>query len=83
VNICNEGGPVLAFADSPGADGEDEPRPPRLSAAEWSAYCRTREAQERAAAKKAQSTEARRVHQELAQGYARFASPAVSPPTST
>ncbi|MEA3058417.1 MAG: hypothetical protein QOF34_1232 [Sphingomonadales bacterium] len=71
MNINNAGGPVLAFPDSMGA-ATDEELGPRHNP-EWVAYCRTREAQERAAAKKAHSLEARRVHQELAQGYARFA----------
>jgi hypothetical protein len=71
VNINNAGGPVLSFPDSMLVDGHDDPGPRQTP--EWAAYCRTREAQERAAAKKALSIEARRVHQELAQGYARFA----------
>jgi hypothetical protein len=72
VNISNEGGPVLAFQDSWRAEDPDDPVTTPLLNGEWLAYCREREAQERTAAKNAHSIEARRVHQELAQGYARF-----------
>jgi hypothetical protein len=73
VNICNDGGSVVTFTDPRLPKDEEFFEAPRYATAEWLDYCRTREADERAAAKKAASIEARRVHQELAQAYARRA----------
>lgn len=70
MNICNEGGPVIAFRDAWGLAADRDIQsadPPDAD------YCRARERAERAAAKTAQSIEARRVHQELAQAYAQRA----------
>jgi hypothetical protein len=68
MNVCNDGGSIVTFNDTRGLNedvldaGPDE---------KWQEYCRSREMAERAAAKRASSATARRVHQELAQAYAR------------
>lgn len=68
MNVCNDGGSFVTFNDTRGLNddklelGTDE---------QWIDYCRSREMAERAAAKRASSATARRVHQELAQTYAR------------
>jgi hypothetical protein len=71
VNICNEGGSIVAFRDSwPRNEAESEPQEP--DDPEWLDYCRARELAERRAAKNTPSAEARGVHQQLAQAYARM-----------
>jgi hypothetical protein len=72
VNVCHEGGSIVVF--SPSASSENEPRSEsgKPADAEWLDHCRARELAERAAAKRAASTEARRVHQELAQAYSQM-----------
>jgi hypothetical protein len=67
VNICHDGGSVIAFRDAWHSRDSRAPRPP---GADWIEYCQTRERKERACAQRAASVEARRIHQELAQSYA-------------
>lgn len=72
MNVCNEGGPLVIFREERAA--RSNPKTDHLKPASddgWVDYCRAREASERAAAKRAASITARRVHQELAQAYAR------------
>jgi hypothetical protein len=72
VNVCDEGGSILMFRASwtPQDDSQFEAEHP--ADGEWLEHCRARERAERAAAKKARSIEARRIHQELAQAYGRM-----------
>ena len=70
VNISDQGSSIVTFADARQTEKEPFDRSARL-APEWLDYCRSRERMERAAAKRAGSVESRRVHQELAQAYAR------------
>ena len=72
MNVFNGGGPIIAFRDSWSRRNEIEPDGARPEDTEWIDYCRARELAERAAAKKASSCQARRVHQELAQAYTRM-----------
>jgi hypothetical protein len=65
LNVSHDPSSLIIFR-APGAHDEEAPASP---AAED--YCRVRERAERAAATRAGSIEARRVHQELAQAYAR------------
>jgi hypothetical protein len=79
VNVCNEGGSLIIFRDDWAAKNNPAPRSHSSAAdAEWTDYCRARERAERAAAKRASSIRARRVHQELAQAYAGVARRRVS-----
>jgi len=71
VNICNGGGSIIAFTDASPFRKEEQPSDQPASNGEWLDYCRARERHERAAAKNAGSSQARRVHQELAMAYAR------------
>lgn len=73
MNVWHEGGGIVAFADCWTARDEGEPDLAERSGPEWIDYCRARERAERAAAKRAASIDARRVHQELAQAYAQSA----------
>jgi hypothetical protein len=68
MNVCNDGGSIVTFNDTRGLnEGLLEPQTDE----QWVDYCRSLEMAERAAAKRASSATARRVHQELAQAYAR------------
>jgi len=69
VNICNEGGSIVTFQDSWPTKNEPEAEPQKTDDVD---YCRARELAERGAAKNARSAEARGVHQQLAQAYARM-----------
>jgi hypothetical protein len=74
MNVCNEGGSFILFHDQladPVAADRTAVDP------KWGDYYRARERMELAAAEQAHSTAARRVHQELAQAYARLAKKAV------
>jgi hypothetical protein len=68
MNVCHGGSSILTFREA--GDATNETHEP-LKRQETD-YCRSRERIERAAAKRATSMEARRVHQELAQAYARI-----------
>lgn len=70
MNVCHDGGPIIAFRNA--WDDSREEASDARSGERWLDYCRTREAAERAAAKKASSINAQRVHQELALAYARI-----------
>ena len=72
MNISHEGSCIFTFRDS--WRSRNKPQSEILDPvdAEWLDHCRARELAERAAAKKATSTEARGIHQELAQAYARM-----------
>lgn len=75
MNVCNEGGSIIIFRDEWATKNNPETRGPETQRhgpadTEWADYCRARERAERAAAKRASSIRARRVHQELAQAYA-------------
>ena len=70
MNVCNAGGSIIPFGDPSPFCKEEEPRDGEATDGEWLDYCRTRERHERAAAKSAGSSHARRVHQELAIAYA-------------
>jgi hypothetical protein len=72
MNVCHGGGPVIVFRDRWSSRNESELPSAKPVDAEWIDYCRARELAERAAAKKAGSIEARRIHQQLAQAYARM-----------
>jgi hypothetical protein len=72
VNISNEGGSIVAFRDPWPTRNEAESEPQKIDDPEWLDYCRARELAERGAAKNARSAEARGVHQQLAQAYARM-----------
>ena len=72
MNNPREPGPIVAFRDPWPARIDPAPEPQRPADPEWIDYCRTREFAERAAAKQAGCTQGRRVHQELAQAYARM-----------
>ena len=65
MNIDKDTGRLVVFRDI----GPDEPPPPLAGNEAWIDHWRSREMAERRAAKKAQSDEARRAHQELAQAY--------------
>jgi hypothetical protein len=69
MNVCHEGSPIVTFREAWHAEEE---APPAAEAPDERSreYCRVREAAERAAAKKASSLHAQRIHQELAQAYA-------------
>ena len=67
MNVSNEPCPIVIFRAPWAARAEDQTAP-QIS----DVYCRARERAERAAAKRAGSVKARRVHQELAQAYARL-----------
>jgi hypothetical protein len=73
VNICHDGGSLLTFTDSWASRNEPQANSLEPADTEWLDYCRARELAERAAAKRASSIEARRIHQELAEAYARRA----------
>ena len=67
MNVDHQGGSIIAFRDSfatRNAPGHEVPKPIDTE------LCRDRERAERAAAEKAASLEARRVHQELAEAFA-------------
>ena len=66
MNISHEGSSIIAFRDSWPSRLEPQSEPLEPGDPD---YCRARELAERAAAKRAGSVEARRVHQELAQAY--------------
>jgi hypothetical protein len=70
VNVCKEGGSIIAFSDGWGTGKVTGSEAPRPGDDEWLDYCRRREGAERLAAKAASSATARRVHQQLAQAYA-------------
>ena len=71
MNVCDESGSLIIFRDEWATKNNPEPQSHSPAAdAEWADYCRARERAERAAAKRASSIKARRVHQELAQAYA-------------
>ena len=74
MNVCNEGGPIVVFRESPESRlaPDEQPRAPRVD------DIRRRELAERAAAKHATSSRARAAHQELAQAYARMIKKAVT-----
>jgi hypothetical protein len=67
LNVSNESSSLIIFRAPWTARPEAEDAP-----AVSADYCRAREMAERAAAKRASSVKARRVHQELAQAYARL-----------
>ena len=72
MNVCHEGGSIFMFRESWPSRNEPRSEVAKPVDAGWVDYCRARELAERAAAKKAGSIEARRIHQELAQAYARM-----------
>jgi hypothetical protein len=73
MNVCDDGGPIVIFRDDWSLRNTSENDKPKLAEdVEWIDHCRARELAERAAAKHASSARARRVHQELAQAYARM-----------
>lgn len=69
MNISHDGGSIVRCTTPWASRNEPDPAIDRRDPA-WLDYCRAREIAERAAAKKASSEVARRVHQELAQAYA-------------
>ncbi|WP_028968609.1 hypothetical protein [Sphingomonas sp. URHD0057] len=71
MNVCNDCTSIVIIRDDWPTQNRPETQIPDPAAAdpEW---CRARELAERAAAKRASSLEARRVHQELAAAYARL-----------
>lgn len=72
MNVCNEGGPIVVFRAPP--ESRSAVRTKTSTDATWMDQVRSRELAERAAAKSARCEAARRVHQELAQAYARMIS---------
>ena len=72
MNNPREPSPIVAFRDPWPARNEPPHQRTAVADAQWIEYCRSREFAERAAAKQAGSTAGRRVHQELAQAYARM-----------
>jgi hypothetical protein len=71
MNVCNEDDSLVIFRDEWATKNNPESQTESGAArADWADYCRARELAERAAAKRACSIRARRVHQELAQAYA-------------
>ncbi len=71
VNICHDGGSIVAFSEA-WAFKNRPSEGPEPNDPEWLEYCRLREFAERMAAKRATSMHARWVHQELAQAYSRI-----------
>lgn len=71
MNICHEGSQIVAFTVPWPSRNETPAEETERSDGEWLDYCREREFAERRAAKQARSIDAQRVHQELAQAYAR------------
>jgi hypothetical protein len=69
MNRHRDEGPIVTFTDQWGAK-DDESLLAAPLGHRWHEYCRYREAAERAAAKRASSVQAQRIHQELAQAYA-------------
>jgi hypothetical protein len=69
MNICHEGGSIVTFTDAWPPSKDSDAHSAEIPE-EWLDYYRARERMERAAAKGAGSSEARRVHQALAQAYA-------------
>lgn len=72
MNISHEGSSIFIFRDSGPPRKQQESESVGCFDAGWLDHCRARELAERAAAKKASSMEARGIHQELAQAYARM-----------
>ena len=72
MNVCDDGASIITFRDAWSATKDHEGGSPTSADAEWLEHCRAREFAERAAAKNASSIEARRIHQQLAQAYARM-----------
>jgi len=72
MNVCNEGGPIVAFRESPESRRASEIKRNRPTDATSIDHIRAREFAERAAAKRAACAAARRVHQELALAYSRI-----------
>jgi hypothetical protein len=71
MNVCNEDDSLVIFRDEWATKNNPESQTESVAGrADWADYCRARELAERAAAKRAGSIKARRVHQELAQAYA-------------
>ena len=69
MNICHEGGSIVTFTDLWQTKRDFHAEPAEMPE-EWLDYYRARERMERAAAKGARSSAARRIHQALAQAYA-------------
>jgi hypothetical protein len=72
MNVCHGDGPFVIFGDSWPTGNDPQSAARKAADPEWLDYCRAREFTERSAAMKAVSNEARRIHQELAQAYARM-----------
>ncbi len=68
MNVDDDAGGFIIFRAGPFRADEPEPG----ASAEWIEHCRSREFAERAAAKRATCSEARKIHQQLAQAYARM-----------
>jgi len=79
VNVCNEGGSIIPFSDTSPFGKEQQSHDGGPVDGDWLDYCRARERRERAAAKNAGTSQARRVHQELAMAYARLIRRATAP----
>jgi hypothetical protein len=72
MNVCDDNGSFVVFRGRwPTSENTESESPEPIDAA-WIDHCRARESAERAAAKQTTCVEARRVHQELAQAYARM-----------
>ncbi len=69
MNVCDESSSIIAFRDPWPTRNDAEQEVPRRDR-QWLDYCSAREQAERAAAKRAASDAARRIHQELALAYA-------------
>jgi hypothetical protein len=73
LNNLNDSTSLVIFREDWAArNNPDTPASKSVGDLEWVEHCRVREFAERAAAKHAGSDAARRVHQELAQAYARM-----------
>ena len=73
MNVCNDCTSIVIIRDDWPTRNNPETQIPDPAAAADPDWSRARELAERAAAKRAGSIEARRVHQELAAAYARLA----------
>ena len=71
MNVCNEGGSIVIFPDEWSSRNEPQHQITHPNDPAWLDYCRAREFAERSAAKQATCVHARRVHQQLAQAYAK------------
>jgi hypothetical protein len=72
MNVCDVGGPIVTFRESWPSRDEHQSEAGKAADREWLDYCRSREASERSAARKASSAAARNVHRAMAQAYAQI-----------